>query len=415
MRKVFGTAVLAVLAVTLAPSSPLDAQGRALAPARPEPTSAPGWVFTPAISASESWDNNVLLATEDSGVAADFLTSVSPRAGLGYRGRYTTLRLNYEGSYHLYQDLTSLNAFEQRLGVDLRQRVSRHVSLFARDGLTRTPTTDDVDLPGIRFRRQGVILDDLRAGVEAQFSPRTSLNAAYTFQWLDFAAGSNDLTVPSDEFHQGGHSHGVSASFQHRLQKTIGLGAEFDMRHATLETRDVRAIDGTRQFDVQSALGTVDLRLNEHYNLSGGAGLAWLSTTETGENRRTAPAFRIALDRAGQHWAWSVAYRRSFLPSFGFGGTFQNEELMGNVFAPLSRRLDWSAGLAFRRNEPLTGDLPPLQSLWTRSSVSYLATRWMRIEGYYSQAIQSSQVAGGRVDRTRAGVQVVTSTRMRIR
>jgi hypothetical protein len=407
MRKAFLTALLAAAAIAAGPAASLDAQQ---APARPESTSPPGWVFIPAISVAETFDDNVLLATEDSGVAGDFLTAVSPRAALGYRGRQTTFRADYLGSYQLYQDVSELNAFEQRAGVDFRHRLSPYVTLFARNGLTQTPTTDDIELPGIQFRRQGVLMEDLRSGVDARFGPRTSLIAAYTFQWLDF----EDDPLLADEFQQGGHSHGASAALQHVVSKPLSIGAEYDMRHATQGTRDAGAVDGAQQFDVQNALGTIELRLNERYELSGGAGLSWLSISDTGD-RRTAPALRISLSRSGSRVAWVVGYRQSFLPSFGFGGTTQNQEFTANILAPLTRRIDVSSGIAVRQNEPLTGDLPSLKSIWARSSVSYLATRWMRVEAFYAQSFQDSQLPGGRVDRMRVGVQVVTSTRMRIR
>ena len=38
----------------------------AVAAGPPQPT-PPGWVFTPGIAVAETWDNNVLLATEGSG------------------------------------------------------------------------------------------------------------------------------------------------------------------------------------------------------------------------------------------------------------------------------------------------------------------------------------------------------------
>jgi hypothetical protein len=407
MNRAFLTAAIAVVTIALSPAVSLDAQQAA---PRSEPANPPGWLFVPAISVAESFDNNVLLA--GSGEEGDFLTAIAPRALLGYRGRQTTFRADYQGLYQLYQDLSELNTYEQRSGVDFRHRFSPYVSLFARNGITKTPTTDDIDLPGVVFRRQGVLMEDLRAGVDARFSSRTSLLAAYTFQWLDFA---NDPQVPDiQEFQQGGHSHGARASLQYALDKTVSLGGEFDMRHATLDARDARVLDANREFNTQNALGTVDVRLNQRYELSGGAGLSWLKTTEIGATRM-APAFRVSLSRSGERFAWVVGYRRSFLPSFGFGGTFQNEELSGNILAPLSRRLDWSAGIAYRENESLLGELPSLRSLWARSTVSYLATRWLRIEGFYSQSIQNSQRPGGRVNRMRAGVQVATSTRMRIR
>jgi hypothetical protein len=392
---VVAAAMTAVLTTT---SSPLDAQG----PVRTEQPTAPGWVFTPGIAVGETWDTNVLLATEDSGGQGDFLTAVSPRGALSYRGRHTTFSAGYSGSFNLYQELTELNAFDQRGTVDLRQRLSPRFTVFARNGLSKTPTTDDVDLPGIVFRRQGVLMDDLRTGVEARFDRRTSLSASYTFQWVDF----EQLATNDDLPQEGGRSHGVIADLDHILTPRVSLGGEFDLRRATQN-------DG-RQFNVQNALATIDLRLNQSLSLSGGAGYAWLATDESGEGR-SAPAFRVSLSGAAPRFGWNVGYRRSYLPSFGFGGTFQNEELLGGIVAPLGRRLSLVGTLAFSNNQPLTEEGLPLRSVWARSTLSYLATPWMRVEAFYGQAWQDAQRPGGRVDRARFGVQVVTSKRMRIR
>jgi hypothetical protein len=196
------------------------------------------------------------------------------------------------------------------------------------------------------------------------------------------------------------------AVLSHALSSRLSIGGDYDLRYATMN-------DG-RAFDVQNALATVDYRLSQRLFLSGGAGFAWLATAEAAGNQM-APAFRADISGTGSRLAWNAGYRRSFLPSFGFGGTFQNEELHGNVLAPLTRRIDLSGGIAIRENEPLEPTDRNLRSVWLRSSVSYLANRWMRIEGFYALTFQDSQRPGGKVNRARLGVQVVTSKRMRLR
>jgi hypothetical protein len=393
------------LVVVLTTSSvPLGAQSAGSRQGQP---TAPGWVFTPGVSVAESWDNNVLLSTEGSETAGDFLTAISPRAALGFRGRRSTFQVDYRGSFQLYQQLTDLNAYDQRSATDFRVRLSPRLNVFARNSLSKSPTTDDVDLPGITFRRQGVLLDDFRAGVESRLNARTNLETAYTFQWVHF----EELGGLADPVSQGGYAHGAVADLQHVLTPRVSVGGEFEMRHA---------IQPGRVFDIQNALATVDVRLSERLQLSGGAGYSWLAISESDE-RQSAPALRASLSGSGRRFAWDVSYRQSFLPSFGFGGTFQNQELVGSFLAPLSRRLDWSGSVSWRQNDPLNPNpidvLNPggLRSVWARTSVSYLATRWMRIEGFYNQVFQDSQRPGGKVDRTRLGVQVVTAKRMRIR
>jgi hypothetical protein len=62
----------------------------------------------------------------------------------------------------------------------------------------------------------------------------------------------------------------------------------------------------------------------------------------------------------------------------------------------------------------LPADTLPLRSLRTFSSFGWLVQRWVRIEGFYSRLSQSSLIAGGRLDRNRIGIQIVTSKPMRI-
>ena len=400
-------AVVFALVVRQAP--PISAQGQV--PTATSQTPPPGWVFSPALAVAESWDNNVLLATEGSESAGDFVTAISPRGVLGYRGRMTDFNLDYRGSYQIHQDLTELNAFDQRGNVSFTRRLSPTFNVFARNSLSQSPTTDDVDVPGVRFRRQGVLMNDLRTGVEARLDKRTAFTAAYTFQWIDF--DDEDALVTVDGLRRGGHAHGGSAQLEHQLGPRLSVGAEYDMRHAT--------VDEIREFDVLNALGTVDWQFTKSLSLSAGAGYAWLKTS-IGDQSQSAPAFRVSLSRSGERLAWNVGYRRSFIPSFGFGGTFQNQEFNAGVLAPITRRLDISGSIAVRENDPLNQNLIDptlidvgLRSIWGRSSVSYLATRWLRVEGYYTVTFQDSQRPGGEVNRARAGIQVITSTRMRIR
>lgn len=396
-----------VVALTLGTAVPLSAQRQGSRETQPMPA---GWVFTPGIAVAETFDDNVLLSGEgDDSLTSDWLTAVTPRGVLTYRGRRTTFNADYRGSYQLYQELSALNAYEQRGTVAIEHRLSPYVSLFARNNVSKSPTTDELDIPGVLFRRQGVLMDDFNAGADLRFGPRSALRGSYVFQWLRFD-GLSEAQL-ADPLRRGGHAHGGIAEYDYRLGPRVTIGAEFEGRHAVVDTN--------REFDIQNLLGTVDVRLSPRFYLSGGAGYSWLGT-DLATERRSAPAFRVSLSRTGERLGWNLGYRRSFLPSFGFGGTFQNQEFEGSVIAPLTRRLDLTGGLSVRDSDPLTRDpldsqLPGLRSLWIRSSVSYLATRWMRIEGFYAATLQDSRRPGGRIDRARLGVQVVTSTRMRIR
>jgi hypothetical protein len=111
----------------------------------------------------------------------------------------------------------------------------------------------------------------------------------------------------------------------------------------------------------------------------------------------------------------SGSYARSYVPSFGLGGTLQNQELDASLHMPLARnRIYWESGFSWRRNQPLPPSEQALKSLWFQNWVGYSVQRWLRIEGYYWRSQQDSEFAGGRVDRDRIGIQLVTTMPMRI-
>jgi len=62
------------------------------------------------------------------------------------------------------------------------------------------------------------------------------------------------------------------------------------MRHAT--------VDNEPDFDVQSAMGTAEWRIDRRLTLSGGAGYAWLATNGPTASD-SAPTFQVDLNRTG--------------------------------------------------------------------------------------------------------------------
>ena len=111
----------------------------------------------------------------------------------------------------------------------------------------------------------------------------------------------------------------------------------------------------------------------------------------------------------------SGSYRRSFVPAYGFGGTFQNEEWTANVNVPFaSNRAYVDGGISWYDNDALEPGEPSLQSLWFSGKVGYRLTPWLRAEGFYSRAQQDTGRAGGRLTRNQVGFQIVTSKPFRL-
>jgi len=113
-----------------------------------------------------------------------------------------------------------------------------------------------------------------------------------------------------------------------------------------------------------------------------------------------------------------VGYIRSYIPSFGFGGTIQNQEVGLGYRTPIfgSRHFYLDNSAVYRDDEPLTDTIEqlPLRSLRTYSSLGWEPQPWVRLEAFYTRVQQSSLRPGGRLDRNRVGFQIVTSKPMRM-
>ena len=183
--------------------------------------------------------------------------------------------------------------------------------------------------------------------------------------------------------------------------------ADYEMRHAT--------VDNAPRFRRPDAHRHRRVAARRRFTVSGGAGYAWLETmglTAAAVRRRSASAW-IAPVRA---WAGTSAIagrscRRSVSAAHSRTRNSRPGLRRRSRAASIGARVDVGArGRPAERRR-----CAALRSIYARSSLPYLATRWMRIEGYYVAVFQDTGRAGGKINRSRVGVQVVTTTRKRIR
>jgi hypothetical protein len=373
-----------------------------LAPSEPQGISGtPGWVFTPGIGLGALWDSNTTLRVTGDPPLQEWVGLVNPRGSLDFTGKLTKFGAGYSGSLETYRNLAELTRYDQRGHLNFRHQATPRLMFDANSSMNVSPTTDRIDLGGLPFENVGTTLYDASASTQYALSKRTTVTGQYELQRIDFKE------VPGSTHIGGGYSNSGIAAVRHAITSRLSIGGNYEYRRANTN-------GGLEHTIVHDSLGLVVYRIAEHTSIEGGAGLAHLKVIETAETR-SGPSLRALLAHDFQRTRVELGYERSFIPAWGFGGTTTNEELRASAHYPITPRLFIEGGGAFRRNEPLitTGDGLFLHSWWTGATVGYSATRWMRLEGFYSGNFQRSSAAG-EVDRVRVGVQVVTLKPVRI-
>jgi hypothetical protein len=394
-------AAFTLIAVVLCPAAASGQESNLISDASANLQAPPGWSFTPSFTYAGGWDDNVIIRGKGDATAADFVNVINPRAELDLNGRRGQISAFYDGAFLTYRELGQLNSYDQHASFFGRRRLSSHVALFVRNIAAAVPTTELSEFIAVPFLRTGSRLDELTTGVEAAFTKRTSIVASYAFQWVDF-----DHSRPGSEALLGGHSHGGTLTVKHRLSERLTLTGDYELHHALIGA-------GEQAFDVQNMWAGGDYRLSEFTHAFAEGGISRLAVTEFAASR-TGPAWRVGLTRQLRAANLDFLYSRSFVPSYGFGGTMQNEEATGRVRVPVTRRVYATSALSWRRNDPLTGDELPLRSYWIEGTFGYAATPWVHIEAFYSGTHQTIDRPGGILDRNRIGFQVTTAKPVRV-
>src|SRR5262245_10495999 len=407
--------IIALAATALGGAAPVAAQETNLQPtADANPLAPAGWSFTPSFAYSGAWDDNVLIRGNGDQAPTDFLSVINPRGTLDFNGRHGQVSASYDGAFLLYRDLTSLNSYDQHGWLFARRLLTPHVALFVRNTAASVPTTELAQFIAVPFVRTGSRLDVLRSGIEVAFTKHTSMIGSYDFEYVDF-----DHSQPGAESLLGGHSHGGSLNLRHQIGPRATLTADLGVQHGLVG----RVIDQT--FDIQNVWLGGEYKLSELTHVFASAGVSHVAATETSTDK-TGPAWRLGLVRQFRDAAIELLYSRSFVPSYGFGGTMQNEELTGRLRLPLARRVYTSTAVSWRKddplldrswrkNDPLLDRELPLRSVWIEGTIGYAATPWVRLEVFYGGTHQTVDRAGGQIDRNRIGFQVITAKPVRIR
>jgi hypothetical protein len=115
-------------------------------------------------------------------------------------------------------------------------------------------------------------------------------------------------------------------------------------------------------------------------------------------------------------WTLAAGYERSVQQLFGFGTLAPTHVVTGDAFIPFANRLYYlDATVAYGKTGTFS-DLPlgfNLSTLWTNVSIGRQLAPRLRAEAFVGVARQASQ-GFDTANRTRVGIQIVTSKPLRI-
>jgi hypothetical protein len=372
-----------------------------------EPVARPGWTFTPSFGFSETYDDNVTLfgRTEVGAGNNDLISTYTPQADLSFISRRTRLNAGYSGSLLDYRTFSLFNRWDQHAQVGLRRMESPRISWGVQGSLRLTPSTDALEFDGIPFSHTGARALNMRGTLEYKLSERDAISTSLHRQKVTFERP--DELLP---YLRGGEATESFTSYRRRLNARVGLGGSYSLRRASAvgEPEDL-TFHGTR--------AAADYQLTPFWTVTGGAGLDYVPATPITPAQH-APGFGASADWAARSRRFHVGYERMFLPTFGFGGAIQNQDITATYYTPLlnSRRFYTEQTFSWRDNKPLVMAPGRLRLRTTRitASVGYAPRPWVRMEGFYSKAFQTSLIPGGDIDRNRIGFVIITSRPVRM-
>jgi hypothetical protein len=385
----------------------LRAQER-IGSAAPVASYRPGWTFIPTFGVAETYDDNISLFGQNTAEAQnnDVVATYFPQADLHYSGPRMQFGSSYAGSFLDYRTFNALNRWDQRIRIELKREETARFRWFGNGSAAWLPTTDQIDLAGIPYRHNGARTLDGRAGVEYIAGSRDAFTASLNLQDVQFDRPDQPLGMDL----VGGRMMSELSTWRHRLNGRLALGADYTYRLARMNGQ----LD---TFTLHVVQGAVDYVLSPEWTMSAGGGLVFLPATAT-SIARSDPSYRVSVERRREGRTFRAGYERSYIPAFGIGGVVENQEARVGFMTPLfhSRHFYNDTGAVFRDDTPLTDVFVqlPLRSLRAYTILGWAPQPWMHIEGFYARTAQSSLQPGGRLDRNRIGIQIVTSKPMRI-
>jgi hypothetical protein len=372
--------ILVFIGIILLAACPLWAQGGAEAAAT-GPTGGGGAMVTPAPVSGEGYSMGFTSETRSNylrgGLA--FSTAYNSDATTGTNGQpisdvsysiWPTISLDqtrsrlhwvftYSPGFTFYQKTSSLNQADQNLGINLRYRLSPHVTLSVADSFQKTSNplnqpNSDLASPvsgGVYVPNNSVIApitdtltNTANASLTYQFAANAMVGASGTFSNLHYP---NQAQVPglSDSSSRGG-----SAFYTHRLSKMHYIGATYQYQWFLASPSG-----GQSETQTQSVFLFYSVYFNPTLSVSFFGGPQYSNNQQFGlpTSSSWSPAGGASIAWQGKLTSFAASYSQTINDGGGLGGAVQANNVNASFRRQLARNLSATLGASFANNSVL--------------------------------------------------------------
>jgi hypothetical protein len=275
--------------------------------------------------------------------------------------------LTYSPGFTFYQKTSGLNQADQNLAVDLKYRVSPHVTLEVRDTFVQTSNLlnqpySDLEQPvsgGVSVPNNSVIAplaetltNTANVNLSYQFSANSMVGATGTFTNLHYPTQSQ---VPglSDSSSKGG-----SAFYNYRISKMHYIGA-------TYQYQDYLSFPtvGQSQTQAHSVYLFYTLYLKPTFSISLFGGPQYSDTVQFGfpTMKSWSPSGGGSIGWQGKLTSFAASVSRAINNGGGLAGAVQADNASASLHRQLTRSLNASIGGGYSSNDVLDA-LPTFNS-----------------------------------------------------
>jgi hypothetical protein len=312
-----------------------------------------GWYITPALSASEEFDDNVFSQTSQR--ESDFISRLSPSFKAGYQSKPLTLLISGGIDVEYFAEHPDLSgvANRKRAGLEMQYapELATTIGLAAAYAETETPAELQPQT-GIELGRRTTRLWSLSPSLSHRFNTRTSGEASYAYHEIT----SPGFTSVAQQA-QLGISSLLSRLDTGRLRYTLGIidaGPTSTTSHAL-----------TVGWVSKLSHDTV-LSIDAGPRLSDGA---------------LQPEVSGTLSHRFKSGQVSLTYQRTETVVIGQAGTAETNSVLAALGLSLTRRLQMNLGAGF---SDTTANLGADVLVYRASaSLSYRLTKWLGISANY--------------------------------